>query len=87
MEGKTEELKMEEVTQYVWSAGMTCGGCSNAITKIVTRLVDIEKVQLDVDVEKKQVTVTGIERETADLITTKLLKWGKAANKTVEAKF
>jgi len=85
-DGKVTISQSTTVNEYIWSADQSCGGCTNAITKIVTKLLD-GKGQFDVSLEKKLVTVKGIERATADLITKKLMKWGKAANKNVEAKF
>jgi len=82
-----QEDKKAAANEYRWSADQSCNGCTKAITKIVTKILDGKDGQLDVSLEKKLVTVKGIDRETADLISKKLMKWGQAANKKVEAKF
>ena len=58
---------------------MTCGGCKNAVTRILGKIDGISS--FDADVEKKEVTVTGTFDE--KLLLEKLEKWGKAAKKTV----
>jgi len=82
-----EQDKTAAVREFIWSADQTCNGCTNAITKIVTKILDGKDAHLDVSLEKKLVTVKGIDKDTADLISKKLMKWGQAANKKVEAKF
>jgi len=82
-----EQKDNAQVNEYIWSADQSCGGCSKAITKIMTKILNGKEAHFDVCLEKKLVTVKGIDRETADLISTKLTKWGVAANKKVEAKF
>jgi len=82
-----EQGKKAAACEYIWSADQSCDGCTKAITKIVAKILDGKDAQLDVSLEKKLVTVKGIDRETADLISQKLIKWGQAANKQVEAKF
>jgi len=84
-EGKSTSTST--VVEYTWSAAMTCGGCSKAITKLVSKALEGKVADVNVSLEKHLVTIKGIDRATADLITKKLLKWGNAANKKVEALF
>jgi len=75
------------VDEYIWSADQSYGGCNKAITKLVTKILKGKPGEVDVSLVKKLVTVKGIDKDTADLITQKLMKWGEAANKKVEAQF
>jgi len=42
----------------MFNVAMTCGGCSGAVTKILTKKLE-EGSKFDVDLEKKLVTVTS----------------------------
>ena len=46
-----------QVKTYEYYAGMTCGGCKGAVTRILGKLDGI--TEFTADVEKKQVLVTG----------------------------
>jgi len=59
--------------------GMTCDGCKNAITRIVTRIPGVSK--LEADVPTKRVLVTGTASK--DELHEKLSKWGQASGKEV----
>lgn len=59
---------------------MTCDGCKNAITRIVTRIPGV--VNLNADVKEKKVLVTGTASK--DEILDKLNKWGEASGKPVK---
>ncbi|CAD7963773.1 unnamed protein product [Amoebophrya sp. A120] len=64
-----------------FKVGMTCEGCSGAVTRILTKLENVSKV--DCNIETKQVLVTGKALD-AQLMLEKLQKWGTAAEKSVE---
>jgi len=72
------QSSMSEQTHEFY-AGMTCDGCKSAITRIVTRIPGVSK--LEVDVPSKRVLVTG--SATKDEIEQKLSKWGQASQKEV----
>ena len=59
---------------------MTCDGCKNAITRILSKVDGVKKI--DADVATKRVLVTG----TADskIITDKLTKWSESSGKEVK---
>jgi len=84
-EEKQQSKKM--FVEYSWTADQSCGGCTKAIRKLVSKVLNGKEAEVNISLEKQLVTVKGIDRGTADLITKKLLKWGKAANKKVEALF
>ena len=58
---------------------MTCDGCKNAITKIVTRIPGV--TSMSADVPSKKVLVTGTASRTE--VEEKLNKWGQASQKEV----
>ena len=68
---------MSEQKQYEFYAGMTCDGCSGAITRIIKRIDSNAIIQCNVDTKQVLVTTTADK----DLILKKLLKWGKASQK------
>lgn len=65
---------------YEYYAGMTCDGCKNAITRILTKVEGVEKIDADVDAKKLVVTGTADK----DIITEKLSKWSAASGKEVK---
>jgi len=69
------EAKQETTFEYF--AGMSCDGCKNAITRILTKMAGVTKVEADVP--NKKVLVTGTV--SSDEITAALEKWAKAAKK------
>ncbi|MES1914767.1 MAG: hypothetical protein MHM6MM_006803 [Cercozoa sp. M6MM] len=58
---------------------MTCGGCSGAVTRILSRVEGVDEVQCDI--EKKQVLVSG--EFDVQVALAKLLKWAQASGKEV----
>ncbi|KXJ09411.1 copper transport protein ATOX1 [Exaiptasia diaphana] len=63
-------------TKHEFSVEMTCGGCSGAVERVLGKVPEVSKV--DIDMEKQRVYVTS------DLPSDKLLeiikKTGKATN-------
>lgn len=72
---------MSTVT-YEYKVGMTCDGCSNAISRILCKIDGIQSYQTDVS--KQQVLVTGAQSLDRSLIEEKLKKWAAASGKHVE---
>mmetsp|Transcript_27512 Transcript_27512/g.38405 ORF Transcript_27512/g.38405 Transcript_27512/m.38405 type:complete len:279 (+) Transcript_27512:544-1380(+) len=68
--GPTVKLDNKEKTLKYY-AGMTCGGCSGAVTRIVTSIEGVRDVKCDV--EQKEVVVIGTMDEKT--VTEKLTKW------------
>ena len=64
-----------------FDVGMTCGGCSGAVERILSKIDGVTSV--DANVETKTVVVTADEGVSPELMLEKLEKWGKAAGKSV----
>ena len=58
---------------------MTCDGCKNAITRIVTRIPGVTSMSADVPSKKVLVTGTASKAEVEE----KLSKWADASKKEV----
>uniref|UniRef100_A0A0G4I6W7 HMA domain-containing protein n=1 Tax=Chromera velia CCMP2878 TaxID=1169474 RepID=A0A0G4I6W7_9ALVE len=67
-------------TKVEFKAGMTCEGCSGAVTRILKKVEGVQDIQCDI--EGKKVVVTGTNLD-ADLMLQKLKAWGDAAGKEV----
>ena len=71
-----------------FKVGMTCGGCSSAVERILKKVPNVGEVVCDVDAKsvivKKSADAPEGEGLDADLLLQKLEKWGKAAEKSVE---
>jgi len=64
---------------YEFYAGMTCDGCKNAITRILTKVDGVSSI--DADVDAKKLVVHGTAQK--EVIEEKLAKWSAAAGKEV----
>lgn len=64
---------------YEFYAGMTCDGCKNAITRILTKVDGVTKI--DADVPNKKLVVEGTASK--DTILASLQKWSTASKKEV----
>jgi copper chaperone len=62
--------------------GMTCGGCSKAVTKVLGKIEGVEDVVATV--EEKTVDVTCADDTSADDLLAALMKWSKVSGKEVE---
>ena len=71
---------MTKEVQFI--VGMTCGGCSGAVTRILSKIEGVEKV--DANVETKKVVVTCSETVEDQTLLDALLNWAKAAGTAVE---
>mmetsp|Transcript_8218 Transcript_8218/g.8136 ORF Transcript_8218/g.8136 Transcript_8218/m.8136 type:complete len:80 (+) Transcript_8218:70-309(+) len=60
-------------------AGMTCSGCSGAITRILSKTNGVESIECDID--KKQVLVHHSDAVTADQLVEKLKNWASASGR------
>mmetsp|Transcript_12374 Transcript_12374/g.17203 ORF Transcript_12374/g.17203 Transcript_12374/m.17203 type:complete len:92 (+) Transcript_12374:37-312(+) len=77
--GPTTKPDSKEKTLKYY-AGMTCGGCSGAVTRIVTSIEGVRDVKCDV--AQKEVVVIGTMDEKT--VTEKLTKWGEKSSKEVK---
>ncbi|KAF9131812.1 Cytosolic copper metallochaperone [Mortierella sp. 14UC] len=54
------------MTQYKYDVTMSCGGCSGAVTKALTKLEGIDK--FDVSLEAQKVTVESATLSEAEIL-------------------
>ena len=66
----------------LFNAGMTCGGCSGAVTRILTKMEGVKSVEADV--ATKRVIVTHTAAVAPATMLEALKKWGAASGKAVE---
>lgn len=71
---------MTKVVEF--KVGMTCGGCSGAVTRILKKIEGVEDI--DANVETKEVKVTCDDAVDNQVMLDALLKWGQASKKSVE---
>ena len=71
---------MAKVVEF--KVGMTCGGCSGAVTRILKKIEGVEDI--DAIVETKEVKVTCDDAVDNQVMLDALLKWGQASKKSVE---
>lgn len=71
---------MTKVT--VLEVGMTCGGCSGAVTRILNKVEGVSDVKCDL--ETKKVDVTHDDSLDAATILSYLEKWSEASGKYVK---
>eukprot|EP00462_Mataza_sp_D1_P001533 CAMPEP_0175096094 /NCGR_PEP_ID=MMETSP0086_2-20121207/4540_1 /TAXON_ID=136419 /ORGANISM="Unknown Unknown, Strain D1" /LENGTH=78 /DNA_ID=CAMNT_0016369455 /DNA_START=25 /DNA_END=261 /DNA_ORIENTATION=- len=69
---------------YELTVGMTCGGCSGAVTRIVGKLDGIEIVDLNIEAKKVVISSEANEEDTQAVVMPALQKWANAANKSLE---
>lgn len=65
-----------------FNVGMTCGGCSGAVTRILSKIEGVEKV--DANVETKKVIVTCTEAVDEQTLLDALMNWSQSSGKSVE---
>jgi len=71
---------MTKVVEF--KIGMTCGGCSGAVTRILSKVEGVSSV--DANVETKAVKVTCDDAVSSDVLLASLMKWAESSGKTVE---
>ncbi len=67
------------IKEFEWKVGMTCGGCENAIKRILGKIEPVP--EFTVYLSDKRLTV---RTSNPDDITEKLKKWSVASGKTLE---
>lgn len=65
-----------------FNVGMTCGGCSGAVQRILSKIEGVESV--DANLETKKVTVVTSDDVDKQVLYSALLKWSQASKKSVE---
>ena len=71
-----------QMTQTKFNVGMTCGGCANAVKRILNKMDGVTEV--NADVEQKLVTVEHTDGVSAQEMLSALQKWADAAGKSLE---
>ena len=79
MDAWTQIAKMKEVQ---FNVGMTCGGCSGAVTRILSKIEGV--VNVSADVETKKVVVSCEESVDDQTLLDALMNWSKSSGKSVE---
>ena len=72
------------MVQTLFNVGMTCEGCSRAVTRILNKIDGVSGVVTSV--EDKLVTVEHEERVEKNTMLEALMKWSAASGKSVELK-
>ena len=70
---------MTKVVEF--KVGMTCGGCSGAVTRILGKIEGVSDI--DADIENKLVKVTCDDSVDNQEMLNALLKWSEASKKEV----
>ena len=76
-------VKREDMTKIVeFKVGMTCGGCSGAVTRILGKIEGVSNI--DANIEAKLVKVTCEDSVENQVMLDALLKWAEASKKEVQ---
>eukprot|EP00547_Thalassionema_nitzschioides_P005384 CAMPEP_0194199258 /NCGR_PEP_ID=MMETSP0156-20130528/343_1 /TAXON_ID=33649 /ORGANISM="Thalassionema nitzschioides, Strain L26-B" /LENGTH=78 /DNA_ID=CAMNT_0038924129 /DNA_START=85 /DNA_END=321 /DNA_ORIENTATION=- len=70
------------MTTTTFHVGMTCGGCSSAVTRILGKLDGVEKVNPNLETKEVEVTYDEGKVSPKDMFE-KLQAWSKASGKEV----
>ena len=73
---------ISKMTQTKFNVGMTCGGCANAVKRILSKMDGV--TEINADVEQKLVTVEHTDGVSAQEMLSALQKWADAAGKSLE---
>ena len=72
--------KMTKVVKF--KVGMTCGGCSGAITRILSKIEGVDNVETNL--ETKDVKITCVDDLSENVLLESLQNWSKSSGKSVE---
>ena len=72
------------MVQTLFNAGMTCGGCAKAVTRILNKIDGVSEVVTSV--EDKLITVEHAESVDKNTLLEALMKWSAASGKSIELK-
>ena len=73
---------ISKMTQTKFNVGMTCGGCANAVKRILSKMDGV--TEINADVEQKLVTVEHTDGVSPQEMLSALQKWADAAGKSLE---
>ena len=74
--------RIRNMTQTKFNVGMTCGGCANAVKRILKKMDGF--TEIDANVETKLVIVDHTDAVTSQQMLDALKKWSDASGKSVE---
>ena len=74
--------RIRNMTQTKFNVGMTCGGCANAVKRILKKMDGV--TEIDANVETKLVIVDHTDAVTSQQMLDALKKWSDASGKSVE---
>eukprot|EP00534_Pseudo-nitzschia_fraudulenta_P003771 CAMPEP_0201135516 /NCGR_PEP_ID=MMETSP0850-20130426/54357_1 /ASSEMBLY_ACC=CAM_ASM_000622 /TAXON_ID=183588 /ORGANISM="Pseudo-nitzschia fraudulenta, Strain WWA7" /LENGTH=73 /DNA_ID=CAMNT_0047406687 /DNA_START=47 /DNA_END=268 /DNA_ORIENTATION=+ len=69
------------MTETKFDVGMTCGGCANAVTRVLKKIDGVTDIVTNV--EAKSVVVTHDDSVKPEFMLEKLQKWSNASGKSV----
>eukprot|EP00616_Rhizochromulina_sp_CCMP1243_P007487 CAMPEP_0118965396 /NCGR_PEP_ID=MMETSP1173-20130426/2975_1 /TAXON_ID=1034831 /ORGANISM="Rhizochromulina marina cf, Strain CCMP1243" /LENGTH=77 /DNA_ID=CAMNT_0006914009 /DNA_START=13 /DNA_END=246 /DNA_ORIENTATION=- len=73
---------MASAENVVLNVEMTCGGCSGAVTRILSKLPGVAEVNASLEEQKVYITV-GEDAPPPEEMLAALEKWSKASNKAI----
>ena len=65
-----------------FKVGMTCGGCSGAVTRILSKIEGVDNVETNL--ETKDVKITCVDDLSETVLLESLQNWSKSSGKSVE---
>ena len=74
--------RIRNMTQTKFNVGMTCGGCANAVKRILKKMDGV--TEINANVETKLVIVDHTDAVTSQQMLDALKKWSDASGKSVE---
>lgn len=77
---KKDIASLMKVVEF--KVGMTCGGCSGAVTRILKKIEGVQEI--DANLETLAVKVTCEDGVDSQVMLDALLKWSEASKKSVE---
>ena len=66
----------------LFKVGMTCGGCSGAVTRILSKIEGVDNVETNL--ETKDVKITCNDNLSETILLESLQNWSKSSGKSVE---
>lgn len=66
----------------LFKVGMTCGGCSGAVTRILSKIEGVDNVETNL--ETKDVKITCVDDLSETILLETLQNWSKSSGKSVE---
>jgi copper chaperone len=78
-----KQKEMSEV-EFEYRVGMTCDGCKGAVTRILSKIPEIDSFDADVDAKRVIVRPKPNTQLDPQFVLEKLAKWASASGKDLE---